>query len=145
MHVQRIAVVFLILALMLQSFSKMVVVADFYANQDYIVKNLCINRYQRAISCGGTCQLNNVSGRRIKRLARPVANRTIGSRYCLRVASTLLVSILVPPGSAGTIPLYLTTALSISLLLFFIPLAGSWFLCDRYRISNFNQQLCNLF
>ncbi len=52
------AVIFLLLALLLQTFSKMVVVADFYATRDYIVKNLCINRYRTAISCGGTCQLN---------------------------------------------------------------------------------------
>lgn len=55
---QRVAIVLLLFSLMLQCFSKMIVVADFYANRDYIAKNLCINRYQTAISCGGKCQLN---------------------------------------------------------------------------------------
>lgn len=55
---QRIMVVFLLLTLMLQCFSKMIVVADFYANRDYIARNLCINRLRTAVHCGGRCQLD---------------------------------------------------------------------------------------
>jgi hypothetical protein len=44
--------------LLLSIFSKAVVIADFYANQDYIAKNLCINRRNTAIDCSGKCQLN---------------------------------------------------------------------------------------
>jgi hypothetical protein len=51
-------VVFLLLTLMLQCFSKTIVVADFYANRDYIARNLCINRLRTAVHCGGRCQLD---------------------------------------------------------------------------------------
>src|ERR1700760_2172344 len=51
-------VVFLLMTLMLQCFSKMIVVADFYANRDYIARNLCINRLRTAVHCEGRCQLD---------------------------------------------------------------------------------------
>ena len=47
-----------LLALLLSIFSKAIIVADFYVNQDYIAKNLCLNRKNTAISCAGKCQLN---------------------------------------------------------------------------------------
>ena len=55
---QRLVVVLLFLTLMLQCFSKMIVVADFYANRDYIARNLCINRLRTGVQCGGRCQLD---------------------------------------------------------------------------------------
>jgi hypothetical protein len=55
---QRTLVVILFVTLMLQCFSKMIVIADFYANRDYIAKNLCINRLRTAVHCGGRCQLD---------------------------------------------------------------------------------------
>lgn len=48
---------------MASSFSKAVIVADFYANQDYIAKNLCENRGNPKMHCCGRCMLR-------KRLAR---------------------------------------------------------------------------
>lgn len=48
---------------MASSFSKAVIVADFYANQDYIAKNLCENRGNPKMHCCGRCILR-------KRLAR---------------------------------------------------------------------------
>jgi hypothetical protein len=45
-------------AMMLQCFSKMIVVAEFYANRDYIARNLCINRLNTAVHCEGRCQLD---------------------------------------------------------------------------------------
>lgn len=53
----------LLLAFMASSFSKAVIVADFYANQDYIAKNLCVNRGNPKMHCCGRCMLR-------KRLAR---------------------------------------------------------------------------
>lgn len=53
----------LLLAFMASSFSKAVIVADFYANQDYIAKNLCENRGNPKLHCCGRCLLR-------KRLAR---------------------------------------------------------------------------
>jgi hypothetical protein len=57
--IRRLATLCLLLALLLQTFSKLMVITEFYANRDYIARNLCINRKNStAISCYGTCQLN---------------------------------------------------------------------------------------
>jgi hypothetical protein len=53
----------LLLAFLASSFSKAVIVADFYANQDYIAKNLCENKGNTKLHCCGRCMLR-------KRLAR---------------------------------------------------------------------------
>ncbi|HEX3934291.1 MAG TPA: hypothetical protein VHW43_06400 [Puia sp.] len=61
--VRQCTALFLLLAFMASSFSKAVIVADFYANQDYIAKNLCENRGNLKMHCCGRCQLR-------KRLAK---------------------------------------------------------------------------
>lgn len=55
---KQIPVALLLLAILLQSFSKAVIFTDFYANRDYIAKNLCENRRTPIIHCYGRCQLN---------------------------------------------------------------------------------------
>ena len=47
----------LLLAFAASTFSKAVIVVDFYANQDYIAKNLCENRDKPMMHCCGRCQL----------------------------------------------------------------------------------------
>lgn len=49
---------FLLLAFIASTFSKAVIVADFYVNQDYIAKNLCENRGNPLMHCCGRCQLH---------------------------------------------------------------------------------------
>jgi hypothetical protein len=56
MFKQLIALLFL-LAFTAQMFSKAVIVCTFYANQDYIAKNLCENRNKPKCCCHGKCQL----------------------------------------------------------------------------------------
>jgi hypothetical protein len=51
-------VMMVLFAMMLQCFSKMIVVAEFYANRDYIARNLCVNRFNTAVHCAGRCQLD---------------------------------------------------------------------------------------
>jgi len=58
LRVGQLTVVAVLFALMLQCFSKMIVVAEFYANRDYIARNLCINRLNPAVHCEGRCQLD---------------------------------------------------------------------------------------
>jgi hypothetical protein len=50
---------FLLLAFMASTFSKAVIVIDFYANRAYIAKYLCVNRGsdRQIIDCGGQCHL----------------------------------------------------------------------------------------
>ncbi|WP_345256447.1 hypothetical protein [Flaviaesturariibacter amylovorans] len=45
------------LLLLLQSFSKWIIVADFRLNQEYIARTLCENRARPQLKCGGNCQL----------------------------------------------------------------------------------------
>jgi hypothetical protein len=54
---KQCTVFLLLLAFMATTFSRAVIVVDFYANQDYIAKNLCINRDKPMMSCHGRCQL----------------------------------------------------------------------------------------
>jgi hypothetical protein len=47
----------LLLSVLLQTFSTAVIYVDFYANQDYIARNLCENRDKPMLHCCGRCQL----------------------------------------------------------------------------------------
>jgi hypothetical protein len=47
----------LLLAFMTTTFSKAFIVVDFYANREYIARNLCENRDKPLMHCGGRCQL----------------------------------------------------------------------------------------
>jgi hypothetical protein len=55
--VRKCTALFLLLAFLASSFSKAVIVVDFYANQDSIAKNLCENRGNPKMHCCGRCQL----------------------------------------------------------------------------------------
>lgn len=57
MFKQFTATVFLI-AFSAQIFSKAVIVVNFYANQAYIAKTLCINKANPKMRCCGRCQLS---------------------------------------------------------------------------------------
>lgn len=57
MFKQFTAAVFLI-AFSAQIFSKAVIVVNFYANQAYIAKTLCINKADPKMRCCGRCQLS---------------------------------------------------------------------------------------
>ncbi len=48
----------LLIALLFQSFSNLWIISSFYINQDYISKNLCINRFDTIPVCNGRCFLN---------------------------------------------------------------------------------------
>jgi hypothetical protein len=54
--------------ILLQTFSQVVIVAQFYANKDYIAKNLCENRNKPMMHCDGKCCLK-------KRLAKEGKNQ----------------------------------------------------------------------
>lgn len=54
---KQCSVTLLLLAFIATTFSRAVIVADFYANQDYIAKNLCENRGKPMMHCCGKCQL----------------------------------------------------------------------------------------
>ncbi len=45
-------------AVLMQTFSTVMIVAAFYANRDYIAANLCENRDKPKMQCKGKCSLN---------------------------------------------------------------------------------------
>ncbi|MDO6435890.1 hypothetical protein Q4534_00665 [Cyclobacterium sp. 1_MG-2023] len=47
-----------VLLFMLQSTSKLWIMASFYAQRDYIIENLCENRFEPMTMCGGVCFLD---------------------------------------------------------------------------------------
>ncbi len=55
---KQLATALLLLAFILQTFSRVVIVLDFYANRDFIAKNLCENRNRPKMNCCGKCLLS---------------------------------------------------------------------------------------
>lgn len=54
---KKFAAILLLFAISVQTFHKVMIVIDFYRNQDFIAKNLCENRYQPQLHCDGHCLL----------------------------------------------------------------------------------------
>lgn len=52
-----IAIPILFLLILSQSFSNWFLVAAFRLNQEYIAKNICVNRYRPTLKCHGKCFL----------------------------------------------------------------------------------------
>jgi hypothetical protein len=54
---KKIAALLLLLAFSAQTFSRGIVILDFYVNQSYITAKQCENRYRPMLHCNGKCQL----------------------------------------------------------------------------------------
>lgn len=54
---RKIVAIVAALAILLQSFNQVVIVAAYYANKDYIARNLCENRDKPQMHCEGKCCL----------------------------------------------------------------------------------------
>ncbi|GGH63615.1 hypothetical protein HNQ91_002485 [Filimonas zeae] len=55
---KQITSILLLLAFLLQTFSRTAIVLEFYANQQYIAQKLCENKNKPQLKCGGKCQLH---------------------------------------------------------------------------------------
>jgi len=53
-----LATIFLTSIIFVQAFSTYFIKADFYLNQSYIAKNLCVNREKPMMHCNGKCYLS---------------------------------------------------------------------------------------
>lgn len=51
------ATIFLTIAIFIQTFSTLIIQADFYINRSYIAKNLCVNKDKPMMHCNGKCYL----------------------------------------------------------------------------------------
>lgn len=76
---KRLIAVCLLIALIGSGFSQVAVYAGFQLNQDYIVKNLCVNRNRPEMHCNGRCylmsKLKQVNEKEKKQAARDNLNR----------------------------------------------------------------------
>ena len=54
---KKIVLYFLLMSFVFQSTSNLWIISSFYINQDYIAKNLCVNRFDKIPVCYGKCFL----------------------------------------------------------------------------------------
>ena len=54
---KKLVAIVALLGIMLQTFSQVVIMADYYVHKDYIAKNLCENRDKPMMHCDGKCCL----------------------------------------------------------------------------------------
>jgi hypothetical protein len=47
----------LLLLMLMQAFSKWVIIIDYEVNKEFITKNLCLNKQKPQLHCNGKCQL----------------------------------------------------------------------------------------
>src|SRR6478609_5391748 len=55
--VKALSVIFLSLVILLQPLSKLVLVAEYQVNKNYIAEFLCVNKSKPTLHCNGKCQL----------------------------------------------------------------------------------------
>lgn len=54
---KKLVAILAIIGILLQTFSQVVIVAEYWANKDFIAKNLCENRDKPLMHCNGKCCL----------------------------------------------------------------------------------------
>jgi len=69
--------IFALAGILLQTFSQVVVVAEYYANKNYIAKNLCKNRDKPMMHCDGKCCLKKKLAAEGKNQAQLHATRKV--------------------------------------------------------------------
>lgn len=52
-----LSTIFLFTTILIQTFSSYIIQADFYMNQSYIAKTLCVNKDKPMMHCNGKCYL----------------------------------------------------------------------------------------
>ncbi len=74
------------LLILLQAFSKVWVIVLFKANQDYIARELCVNRYKPEVLCSGKCVLTKNLKADEEQKGKPVPKQSkeqTETAYCL--------------------------------------------------------------
>src|SRR3569833_226910 len=74
-RVKKIKAIVALLGIMLQTFSQVVIVAAYYAQKDYIAKNLCENRNKPQMHCDGKCCLKKKLAKQGKEQAPAPGNQ----------------------------------------------------------------------
>jgi hypothetical protein len=109
---QRLITGLFFLIWLCQLSDRYVVIVSFYINQDYITKNLCVNRNKPQMHCNGKCHLkdtlkeqsrneqNNPEQKNEK--SRELFYLTLGETYLLEPAFAYLKTIFYPHHPIGT-------------------------------------------
>jgi len=88
-------------AVLMQTFSTVMIVAAFYANREYIAANLCENRDKPKMQCNGKCSLNKQLAKEAERQA-PVPQNVHKEELLLYYeGSTFVISYRQPPAEEG--------------------------------------------
>jgi len=53
----KVIAIFVFIGVLFQSFSKVLIIADYYLNEDYIARNFCENKDKPQLHCNGKCYL----------------------------------------------------------------------------------------
>lgn len=84
---KKLVAIFAFAGILLQTFSQVVIVAQYYANKDYIAKNLCENRNKPMMHCDGKCCLKKKLAKEGKDQApsspRSQKNEQVVNLFCL--------------------------------------------------------------
>jgi len=54
---KQVAAILLLLGVLMQTFSKAMIVAEYQLNREYIAKNLCVNKSRPKMHCNGRCHM----------------------------------------------------------------------------------------
>jgi hypothetical protein len=55
---KRLLCIFLLFVVLFQTTNRLWIIVSFYAQREYIAKNICVNRYKEVATCGGNCFLS---------------------------------------------------------------------------------------
>jgi hypothetical protein len=72
-EVKKATSIYLLFAIILQSFGSLVIVAGYELNKEYITKHFCVNRNKPMMHCNGKCHLNKELKSEQKKEQSPVS------------------------------------------------------------------------
>lgn len=71
----RFISILLLCAFLLQNFSKVIIIADYVLNKEFITKNFCENKNKPKVHCNGKCHLKKQLDKEEKRENDPLNNQ----------------------------------------------------------------------
>ena len=101
---KKIIAIFAFIGILLQSFSSVVIVADYYVHKDFIAKNLCENKDKPQMHCEGKCCLKKKLAKESKDQAPSPRNQKSEQTVNLFYSESKFE--LKNPGFLITTPLY---------------------------------------
>ncbi|MCB0428819.1 MAG: hypothetical protein H6585_00780 [Flavobacteriales bacterium] len=73
MLIKRICGVALLSVFLFQTFSRLVIMVDFYLNQDYLEQAFCVNKDKPQMHCHGKCHMKNMLKKEEKKETSPAS------------------------------------------------------------------------